>query len=774
MRYINNRRTKAVLLVTIFCITYLFTYISYIKPMTAYAATTGTVNGTGVNVRSAPDTSTSTNKITQLNSPKQVTILDTVNPTDTYAWYRIGFDNNGVYTEGYIAAEFVTINVTYTEDTDFETYMNGQGFPESYKAGLRQMHAQYPKWVFTADHVSYDWNTVLTAECKIGKSLISGGSIDSWKSMAPGAYDYDSGTWISFDSGYWVTASQALVSYALDPRNFLNSTNVFMFENLGYNSSLQTEAGINSIVSGTFMQSVGSIGDGTGLEFNGVNYYSYATGLMKAAQMSGVSPYHLATRIIQEIGSNGQSNSISGKTIEYPGYYNYYNWNAYASGDLEAIINGLRYATGEDYEATLRPWNSRMRSIIGGAIKLGTGYINKGQNSLYYQKFDLVTSFSHQYMTNILAPKSESSIEAKAYSDSMKSSTPIVFAIPVYQNMPIGICEIPTGTKSSNNDLDSLSVSNTSLTPTFDYTTTKYDVIVDNSVSEISVSAEPKVSSASVSGIQSYSLDVGTNTINVIVTAENGATKTYTITVVRRGNSNNYLSSLSVNNGTLTPGFDSSRTSYDVSVGNGVSSIVLSAQQQDPSASVSGAQSYTLNVGTNTINVTVTAENGEIRTYTINVARDAAQNTGGDSGSIDTNSYVVNESGNAISGVTVGSSAADILSGISFTGSYVGKIVKTDGSDNNGKICTGDRLVVTNGSGNTVNDYTFVIYGDVNGDGEVTSMDLAYVKRHILGGRALEGAYALAGDANRAGDSITSMDLAYIKRAVLGGRSIVQ
>jgi len=687
MRYIYNKRTKALLLATVLCVTYLFTYISYIKPLTVYAATTGTVSGTGVNVRTAPDTSTA-NVITQLNSPAQVTILDTVNTSDTYTWYHIGFYFNGNYTEGYITSLYVSVNVEYTQDTDFEAYMNAQGFPDSYKDGLRQLHAKYPKWILNADHVSYDWNTVLSAESAIGKSLISGWSIDSWKSMAPGAYDYGTGTWISFDSGYWVTASQALVSYALDPRNFLNSTNVFMFEDLAYNSSLQTEAGVNSITSGTFMQNMGTIGEGAGMEFAGIVYTSYGAALIKAAQMSGVNPYHLATRIIQEMGSNGLSDSISGTTSAYPGYYNYYNWNAYAADGLSAIVNGLKYATADDYPATLRPWSTRMRSIIGGAVKLGTGYINKGQDTLYYQKFDLVSSFSHQYMTNILAPRSESNIEAEAYTESMRSSTPLVFTIPVYQNMPSGICEIPTGTQSSNNYLNSLSVSNTSLTPTFNYTTTNYDVIVDNSISTITVSAAPKVSSASVNESQTFGLNVGTNTINIVVTAENGVS----------------------------------------------------------------------------------------RTYTINVVRNAAENPGsGDqSGSMSPNSYVVNESGNAISGVSVGSSTADVLSGISFTGSYSGRIVNSDGSDNNGKIGTGNQLVVTNGSGYTVYDYTFVVYGDVNGDGEISSMDLAYVKRHILGGKALEGAYALAGDANRAGDSITSLDLAYIKRAVLGGKSIVQ
>ena len=45
-----------------------------------------------------------------------------------------------------------------------------------------------------------------------------------------------------------VQASSALVEYALDPRNFLNADNIFMFENLSFDSSLQDESGLESMV----------------------------------------------------------------------------------------------------------------------------------------------------------------------------------------------------------------------------------------------------------------------------------------------------------------------------------------------------------------------------------------------------------------------------------------------------------------------------------------------------------------------------------------------
>lgn len=775
MTYIRNKRTKAFLLAVIFCMTYLFTFVLYIRPLTAYAATTGTVNGTSVRVRTSTDTSSTANVITKLNSPAQVTILDTVNPTDAYAWYKIGFDYNGTYTEGYIAAEFVTVNSSYSEDSDFEAYLNDQGFPESYKDGLRQLHAKYPKWVFKADHVDYDWNTVVNAESKTGKSLIYGSAASSWKSTAPDAYNAETGEWYTLDSGGWVAASRSLVAYALDPRNFLSSTYIFMFEDLAYHTGLQSEAGVNSIISGTFMEDTGTVGDGSGLSYDG-STYTYAEALMKAAQESGVSPYHLAARIIQEIGSDGDSNSISGTVGGYEGIYNYYNQGAYASGGVSAIINGLKYASNTD-SATLRPWDSRMRSMIGGAIKIGSSYINIGQNSLYYEKFDLESgTYWHQYMTNILAPRSESVTSSQAYSDSMRSSTGLVFTIPVYQNMPGGICELPSDNKSPNNYLSSLQLSGTSLTPTFDHTITDYDVIVDNSVSEVTVSAEAMASSASINGVQTFELNIGTNTIHVVVTAENGDTRTYTINVVRQANTNNYLSDLRVSNGSLTPAFDSDTMNYDVSVENSVSQITVSAETKDSCAVVNGNQTFALSVGSNTIQIPVTAESGDVRTYTITVDRKAAPvpDNPDQGGSMSPNSYTINTPNNTISGVSVGNSISDVLDGITVSGSYSKNIVDVNGNNKSGKIATGDQLIISDGNGNIVYNYTFVVYGDVNGDGEITSMDLAYVKVHLVGIKPLSGVYELAGDAKRGGGPITSMDLACIKIAVLGLRDIVQ
>lgn len=479
---------------------------------------------TDLRIRTSP---VSGSVITKVDGGFKFDIYEEVD-TSLGLWYGIGFYLNGDYYRGYVTSEYVTVDKRndYKPDADFEEYLDSQGFPDSYKDGLRQLHAQYPNWVFVADHNGKDWSDVLENQNVIGRSLTYGSAKSSWKSVADGCYDWESGQYTQLDSGGWVQASSALVEYALDPRNFLNADNIFMFENLSFDSSLQDESGLESMVDGTFMEN-----SSHDLTYDGRNY-TYITGLLLAGQESGVSPYHLASRILQEQGNSGYGSSISGIQSGYRGYYNYYNIGAYASGRLTAVQNGLKYASRTDDE-TLRPWNTRMKSIIGGAIYLGKSYINRGQNTLYYEKFDM-TGRGHQYMTNVLAPRSESVKSAQGYSDSNKNNIAFIFRIPVYENMPENVCEIPTGDGSPNNRLSDLYVDGYSLTPTFSLYKTEYSLIVDYDTSSVYVGGSTLDSSADVSGLGYHDLSVGSNDITITVMAANGDNQDYTITVVRQ------------------------------------------------------------------------------------------------------------------------------------------------------------------------------------------------------------------------------------------------
>ncbi|MBW7474827.1 cadherin-like beta sandwich domain-containing protein [Paenibacillus oenotherae] len=199
--------------------------------------------------------------------------------------------------------------------------------------------------------------------------------------------------------------------------------------------------------------------------------------------------------------------------------------------------------------------------------------------------------------------------------------------------------------RSSNANLSQLSLSSGTLSPAFASNTTSYSV--DASQSAITVTptmADPlanvKVNGTAVTnGAASHPipLNVGSSEITIVVTAQDETTtKTYTINVTRTISANADLSGLTLSNGTLSPSFGSGITSYTASVGNAVSGIAVTPTVADGSAEVtvngvptaSGAASAALplNVGSNTIEVQVTAEDGTLKTYTVTVTRAASSN----------------------------------------------------------------------------------------------------------------------------------------------------
>ena len=186
-----------------------------------------------------------------------------------------------------------------------------------------------------------------------------------------------------------------------------------------------------------------------------------------------------------------------------------------------------------------------------------------------------------------------------------------------------------TREKDTDNTLKSLNLTSCTLTPTFASGTTAYACTVANSVTETTVTASATSSVATVSGTGKKTLSAGSNTINVTVTSQSGATKIYTIMVTRLSNSDASLKSLTVSSGTLTPEFVSSKTEYTVSVPYSVDNIKITGEATVPTSNVTGLGSKVLEIGENTFHVVVTAEDTTTtRTYTITVTRQKDTDTG--------------------------------------------------------------------------------------------------------------------------------------------------
>ena len=493
--------------------------------LTASAAKmTGSCTADVLNVRSGAGTGYS--KTGTVSYGDSLTILSETTDSSGAKWYKISCGN----VTGYVSAAYVQLTSSGSQgssDADFESYMTKQGFPESYKPYLRKLHEQHPKWIFTAQKLGVDWNTALKEECVVGRNLVHSSALASWKSMEKGAYDFNGGYWYGLD-GSWVAASKEIIMYYMDPRNFLNDTYIFMFENQSYDPSYQTESGVKTILADTFMSGSYTCPDTK-------KKYTYSQTFMDAAKKSGVSPYHLASRCRNEQGVNGASQSL-GTVKGYENYFNFFDIQAYATSTMTAAEMGCKYAktTNPTY---LLPWTNQYKSIVGGSIFLGTGYITKGQDTLYLQKFDMVDGgnglYYHQYMTCVFGQANEAISLKNAYSQDILNSA-MEFKIPVYNNMPDKLCPKPTSSGDNNNYLKSLSVSGTSISPKFDKFTASYTAKVNAEVSSVTVNANPLGKSAKVSGKGKVSLKTGENTVKVTCTAASGVKRTYTIKITRK------------------------------------------------------------------------------------------------------------------------------------------------------------------------------------------------------------------------------------------------
>ena len=652
-------------------ISFVFLVCLYTNVSAATIYKTATVNATDLMMRTtAGGTGVMKdvdNDTVYLDRPKIVEVLDSQNVSGT-TWYKIFvnyYSNN--YT-GWVSGKYLNNFKNYTLDDNYASTLRSKGFPESYILPLQKLHALYPNWQYNVSKYNggLNWNDVINGEYSpLSKNLISGPNT-TIRSTDGGAYS--NGVYTQFEPGWYAPSKQTL-SFYIDPRNWINPYTVFMFEQLSYNASENASA-VQKLLDGTFM--AGSY------TYNGSSK-TYAQTFVDVGKNNNVSPLHLASRVLQEQGKNGSStiNMVSGGVT----YHNHFNVNASGSTTAQIIANALSYAKSKG-------WTNPYLSINGGAATIANGYISAGQDTIYYEKFNTINSslYWHQYMANVRAPISESYSMYRALNNAGILATGFTFKIPVYNNMP----SATTLSTSANGDnsLKSLSVSNCSLSPTFDSAITSYSCSVANNISSVNVSATNASSYSSTTGLGSYTLKEGSNTINIIVTAANGNTKTYKITV------NRLSASTTTNQNSATPN--------DI-----VSSIGYS---------ISSSNMYGVKPSTN-------------RNTLINNIK---------------NKY-------SLATVSIKDSA-----GNSVTSSL---------------LSTGDKVTIKNG--NVTSTFTVIIRGDTNGDGKINITDYAIVKRSIQGKTSLNSATKISSDVNKDG-KVNITDYAIIKRSIQGQTTINQ
>ncbi|MBR6003159.1 MAG: hypothetical protein IK068_00385, partial [Lachnospiraceae bacterium] len=329
---------------------------------------------------------------------------------------RAGIMSDGE-TDGDVSENELTLDEDEPEEPEQpDPYADIMEFPESYREALIALKQKHPTWTFVKMTTGVSFQTAINNE--LGDKSLIHSSLGA--AVREGIYGQNT----------WYYATPEILSYYMDPRNFLNEEKIFQFELLTYNAQYHTQPALDTFLNQTFMNNSKKAPKMD---------ITYSDIIWNLARVKKISPFFLASRIYQEQG-NGTSPMISGTYAGYEGYYNYLNIGASGKTNAEVITNGLSYAKQNG-------WTDPYKSIDGGGDVIADGYVLKGQDTLYLQKFNVNPAsgrmYGHQYMQNISAASSESSSTKKMYVGAGSLDQVFVFKIPVFNDMPDTPCAYP-------------------------------------------------------------------------------------------------------------------------------------------------------------------------------------------------------------------------------------------------------------------------------------------------------------------------------------------
>ncbi len=479
-------------------------------------------------IHNAPNTRSST-AVTELAYGSKIKVLGLEG-----SMYKIEYDN----TIGYgakssilnVDGSVLTYNVNGIEAyTDYCNTLKNTGFPESYCPYLYYLHSKHPAWVFKAENTGVSLSDA--AETEKGESALQTSNQNYWLNGRALEADY-----------YYVNAD--VVKMFLDPKNSLYENLLFQFLDLQASREQANSVAISSMATG--------------------NLSKYQNEYVEAGRVQGINPLHLLARSRQEGASketyravtgtyttevsNDSSVSTSatfqGQTLD--GFYNFFNIGAYPDSkyNLGAIGRGLAYAAGylggTDYG---RPWNTPAKAISGGADFLKQQYVSRGQNTLYYEKFNVspnryYTIYMHQYMTNIYAPVAEARDIYSAYNKGNMLDTNFTFLIPVYTDSGASNNGSNASSMSYNNYLKDIKVNDVVL-PDFSREVKEYQYSINTNEDSVRVSASTEDGGASVNGVGVLTFINDRINTNIVVTAPSGSTRTISLIITRVRDSSN-------------------------------------------------------------------------------------------------------------------------------------------------------------------------------------------------------------------------------------------
>ena len=291
---------------------------------------------------------------------------------------------------------------------------------------IKELKKEHPNWNFKVLYTGLDWDDVIDGEDKHGRNLIGANQ------------SRYSGEWICqtcgnkrYSGGNSVCISPVAIEYMMDPRNSISYESVFQFLELSYDQKAKYSADtIKKILKDSFMD------DG--------KLDKYIKIIMDECKDKDVNPYYIAIKIILEQGTKGGITVKMYDEDEDEYYYNIFNINAAGTTKSDILRNALKWAKNKG-------WTSMEKCIEAGVEFIAKGYISAGQNTLYFERFDVIgdSLYWHQYAQNVLYAETQGTLLKRVLEKVDAVDDAYTFVIPLYENMPTEICRRPNSERSS-------------------------------------------------------------------------------------------------------------------------------------------------------------------------------------------------------------------------------------------------------------------------------------------------------------------------------------
>lgn len=559
-------------------------------------------------------------------------------------------------------------------------------------------------------------------------------------------------------------------------------------------------------------------------------YTTDKTGISLRNQPSTASNDYIITTIpYNEYFYISNMNAATGGGCRKGWYYVYYK------GNYGYVCSGIVKILGEADTTYDRPWTSPKKAIVGGAKFISSGYISKGQNNSYLKKFNVnpnsfYSFYTHQYMANLRAPAGEANTTYKSLYNNNLLNNSFNFTIPVYTDMPsqsysyngLYQVDIPTTDETDDSFESMIRDFPDSYKPALRYihklhNNWSFTPLITNLSFEEVFNSEKWVSSIEISAgvcegnpytVTESGWCIGNDDVTrFFIDPRNFLTEKYVFMFENLGYSELYNED--VVNAVIKDTFMSGNSELDnqsyksifVEAGKtaSISPLYLASLARQESgtrlSNTTNGQEFSyegftykglynfFNIGASSgeanpalaglvyanggrgVNNVITPDNS-----------DSNNNNNNPSDNVNvSNNFIemlkVGKTGEYLRGYDLGTTVENIKNKVGNSANVV--IKDSNGYEKNGSdtIGTGYTIEISNGSGRMI--YTYVMYGDLNGDGEINSADLLKMRQYLLGQVSLNGAFKISAYLN-GDEEINSADLLRIRQHLLGTSPIGQ